>query len=235
MDKMKGSGYVASFIGHSPGKAQFVGIYSINGSKKITRKQYWNMQAYKELKKYSMEGYTIKDPRPSIYWFELELTEYYLDWKGKLIINWPPPELSWWRRAHKNTIPIHAIHEESILVESIPKWDEKIFTWDELSVIPSSWKNALAQWRGIYFIFDVSDSKGYVGSAYGKENIYGRWLGYSITGHGGNKFLKKRDPKNFRFSILQRVSPDLEPDKVIQIENTWKERLHTREYGLNDN
>ncbi len=91
------------------------------------------------------------------------------------------------------------------------------------------------EWRGIYFIYDESDGKGYVGSAYGKDNILGRWLSYKASGHGGNKQLCKRYPKNFRFSILQRVSPDMDADDVIRIEGTWKERLHTRDYGLNEN
>ena len=42
--------------------------------------------------------------------------------------------------------------------------------------------------------------------------------------------------KNSRFSILQRVSPDMEQADVIAVENSWKERLHKREpFGLNDN
>ncbi len=48
--------------------------------------------------------------------------------------------------------------------------------------------------------------------------------------------LRKRDPQHFRFTILQRVSPDMDSDDVIRLESTWKERLHTRmPYGLNDN
>ena len=80
-----------------------------------------------------------------------------------------------------------------------------------------------------------SNSKGYVGSAYGQENLLNRWLNYAVTGHGGNKQLRSRSPENFRFSILQRVSPDMDPDQVIQLEASWKERLHTRTFGLNDN
>jgi hypothetical protein len=38
------------------------------------------------------------------------------------------------------------------------------------------------------------------------------------------------------FTILQRVSPDMEAEDVIQLEATWKKRLHTRPpHGLNDN
>ncbi|HJY86402.1 MAG TPA: hypothetical protein VKE24_06145 [Candidatus Acidoferrales bacterium] len=33
---MGGSGYIASFIGHEPGKALFVGLYSIAGSRPLT-------------------------------------------------------------------------------------------------------------------------------------------------------------------------------------------------------
>jgi hypothetical protein len=40
---------------------------------------------------------------------------------------------------------------------------------------------------------------------------------------------RQRDPKKFRFTILQRVSPDMEQAEVIAVENSWKERLHTRE------
>ena len=84
-------------------------------------------------------------------------------------------------------------------------------------------------------IWDSSDGLAYVGSASGDTNILGRWEGYAATGHGGNKLLRERDPSLFRFTILQRVSPDLEIAEVIRLEATWKERLHTRERGLNEN
>lgn len=74
------------------------------------------------------------------------------------------------------------------------------------------------------------------GSVYGDMNIYGRWAQYAATGHGGNKLLMSRDPRSFHYSMLQRVSPDMVSADVINLESSWKERLHTREpYGLNDN
>jgi hypothetical protein len=116
------------------------------------------------------------------------------------------------------------------------KWNEIEFTWKELAVLPTRWKTALLQWRGIYYIFDTSDRKGYVGSAYGESNLLGRWLDYAISGHGGNRLLRHRDPQNFRFTILQRVSPDMGESEIVQLENSWKQRLHTRKpYGLNEN
>ena len=86
------------------------------------------------------------------------------------------------------------------------------------------------------FIHDLSDGKSYVGSAYGEENILQRWREYARSGHGGNKHLRGRDATNFRFAILQRLSPDLPDAEVIRAEATWKERLLSRwPSGLNDN
>ena len=236
MVRMIGEGYIASFIGHEPGKAVFIGLYSIDKTKPLTLKQYWQVPAYIEMKTFGMRGFTVDDGRQSILWFDLVLSELFASWKGKLVVDWPPPERSWWRRAHRNNIPILSILEESVLDAAMPEWDEINLSWEDLGVLPSRWKSRLSQWRGIYYIFDTSDAKGYVGSAYGEANLYGRWQNYAVRGHGGNKLLKQRDPRNFRFSILQRVSPDMNASDVIRLESSWKERLHTRQpFGLNEN
>jgi hypothetical protein len=236
MKRMAGSGYVASFIGHQPGNAVFIGLYAIRGDRSLSYDEYWEVPAYQEMKAFGMQGWTRDDSRTSIVWFDLELLAFYATWKGRLVVSWPPPERSWWRRAHRNDIPVFAILEDNLLVAAMPEWDEMVFSWEDLGILPSRWKAALAQWRGIYYIFDSSDRKGYVGSAYGKSNLFGRWLQYASQGHGGNRLLKQRDPSNFRFSILQRVSPDLEPREVVRLESAWKDRLHSRRpFGLNDN
>lgn len=241
MERMVGSGYVASFIGHEPGKALFIGLYSIGKTKPLTLKQYWQVPEYKMMKEaFGLRGFTGDKGRKNVLWFNLSLTDQFASWKGKLVVGWPPGML-WWRRAHRNEIPVLSILEESRLDAVMPEWDAINLSWEELKVLPSRWKAALKQWRGIYYIFDTSDGntsdgKGYVGAAYGKDNIYGRWLNYAARGHGGNKLLKQRDPRHFRFSILQRVSPDMSATDLLRIESSWKERLHTRKpFGLNDN
>jgi hypothetical protein len=181
-------------------------------------------------------GITGEWARESLLWSDLVLTDVYSPWKGKLIVNWPPPKRAWWRRASRNVIPIAAILQESAFEGAMPSWEAIDLGWEELKVLPIRWRAKLSEWRAIYFIFDTSDGKGYVGSAYGGKNLLGRWLNYGAIGHGGNRLLRQKDPKNFRFSILQRLSPDLEPADVVVVENSWKERLHTREpFGLKDN
>jgi hypothetical protein len=233
---MLGAKYVASFIAREPGKALFIGLYAMNGSKEMTYKGCSKLPLTVELTALGMRGFSGENVRPTIHWFDLALTDFYADWKGKLIVGWPGLERSWWRWADRNDFPVLAVLDESALGTRMPSWEEIVLTWEQLAVLPTNWRGKLSEWRAIYYIFDTSDGKGYVGSAYGEANLLGRWLGYAAVGHGGNRLLRVRNPKHFQFSILQRVSPDMDAADVIRLEGTWKERLHTRQpYGLNDN
>lgn len=236
MKTLSGEGYVASFVGLEPGKAHFVGLYSIGAFRPLSLKEYWEVPAYAVLKSHGMVGFTEAEGRPSVLWFDLQPVDFYPTWKGKLVVSWPPPERSWWRRAHRNEMTVLSVLEESAFAPATSGWDEISLTWDELGILPARLRAALSEWRGIYYIFDISDGKGYVGAAYGDSNLFGRWQHYAKSGHGDNRQLRHREPRNFRFTILQRVSPDMDKTDVIRLETTWKLRLHTRmPFGLNDN
>jgi hypothetical protein len=229
--QLKRADYLISCIGHRPRQALFIGLYKVNGHRPISKPEYWEIPRKPELQRLGLIG--ARD-FTSIELFDLELTPKYQEWKGKLILDWPPPALAWTRWANQKTeFPVKAILEESALDKEMPSWKELILTWQELHALPKLWINTLSQWRGIYFILDTANGKGYVGSAGGKYNLYGRWKNYADTGHGGNKRLLKRDPDKFLFSILERVSPDAEQTAVTILENNWQDRLHTREFGLN--
>lgn len=241
--KMKDAKYVASFIGLEKRKgtaeqtAVFVGLYKVGARRPLTHQEFWNVPAYQQLKEYGMRGF-VEDDRPSVLWFDLTITEFYNQWKGKLIVEWPRPPIKWWRVVGNAKFPIHAVLEDSILHQAIPDWRDCIWPWAELHTLPNEWRNALRQWRGVYYIFDQSDGKAYVGAAYGDDNILGRWEQYAASGHGGNVRLRDetRAASNFVFSILERVSPDMKPDDITDLEKNWKERLHTRvPFGLNEN
>jgi hypothetical protein len=227
--------YLASFIGQQGSKALFVGLYAVRGHRGIARAKFWRIPENRELQKLGMIGWAESDHRPSALWFTLKLTDVYRDWKGKLIIGWPPPEISWTRWAADNEFVVKSILEDSVLDKGMDPWNSLVLTWEALQHLPRSWVDVLKQWRGIYFILDGADGRGYVGSAYGNDNLYGRWSNYGASGDGGNKLLRKRDPAKFRFSILELVSPTMRQEEVIQCEKSWKDRLHTREFGLNAN
>ncbi|MBS1799577.1 MAG: GIY-YIG nuclease family protein [Acidobacteria bacterium] len=236
MLKLANKCHIASFLAYGAGKAIFVGLYVVTDSRPITLEQFWKIPEYQQLKEYGMQGFTAAEGRATIEQFDLEPLSFRSEWKGKLIIDWPGGERSWWRRAENNIFTVKAILENSAFDEAMPRWNDISLSWEELKVLPSRWKHSLREWRGIYYIHDSSDNKAYVGSASGSENLLGRWQNYAASGHGTNKLLRQRDPANFKFSILERVSPDMSSSDIVAQENSWKIRLSTRyPYGLNDN
>lgn len=223
--------HVAAFVVLEDGRVAFVGLYRNAGWSMMDNAAFKALEAHRELERFGMSGITDTEDTSQFKKFDLQLTETFSGWKGRLLIDWPPPPRSWYRWADRNSFEVRAILENSALNPPMPEWRELDLGWEELGVLPAQWRSALAQWRGIYQIYDQSDGMRYVGAAYGDENILGRWLNYAASGHGDNRLLKVRDPHHFRFSILERVSPDMEPDEVIRLEGTWKVRLHTRGAG----
>lgn len=225
--------WLASFIGHQPGSALFVGMYRVEGCRRISAKEYLRNPANRRLVELGS-----RPPRPgrTPLWFELKCADLLSEYKGRLVVGWPGIERSWWRRAERNCFPVEAIAEESLLVYRMPDPSDLVLSWARLSVLPSSWDAAISQWRGIYYIFDKASGMGYVGSASGSENMLGRWRNYAASGHGGNKLLKGCKPENLEFSILELLAASTDPKDVLALESKWKERLHTRApFGLNSN
>ena len=228
--------YVASFIRHKPGTALFVGLYEKKGMRPLTVDACMDAPPHRELMSLGMSGIKSTEGRERVIEFDLAQTAWHDNWRGRLVIRWPGLERSWYRWADRNVFEIDAIASENLFAPAMPAWTEFFLAWNELALLPASWCADLRNWRGIYLIIDQADGKQYVGSAYGAENILQRWREYARTGHGGNVLLRQRDPAQFRFSILQRTSPDLSDAEVIAIEKSWKDRLRSRSpYGLNEN
>lgn len=225
--------YVASFIGQDAGTATFAGFYKIGAWSTLDLADYNDFPGNAELMALGMSGRSAE--MPDCLAFELDPVCHFEDWVGRLTIQWPKPYQKWWRWGSSGSFQVLTIEAESRFVRGMPEWQDVVLTHAELQSLPASWKSALSQWRGIYFIYDASRQAGYVGSAYGSENIFGRWRDYARTGHGGNRELKSSAAGDLRFSILQRTSPDLDTEAVVALETSWKQRLHTREFGLNRN
>jgi hypothetical protein len=137
------------------------------------------------------------------------------------------------RLAEKLDAEIVELAAESVFVPPAPNWREFIVTGPEVRSLPRSWQVLLKEWRGIYLITDEADGQRYVGAAYGQENLLGRWIAHVAKDKGVTVQLRLRDPLSFRFSIIERVSPDMPAEDVIRLERTWMERLDTIQYGLN--
>lgn len=230
---MTKASYIVSFVGHEPRMAAFANIYRIGKSRRLDLEGYRRHPGNAELERLGMSGRA--EGKGDCLAFNLEPLDFLQEYSGRLTVRWPLPYQNWWRRGHTTELVVETIERDSLFAPNMPDWRELVLTHAELESLPSGWRAALAEWRGVYFIYDTGLRQAYVGSAYGADNIFGRWLEYSRTGHGGNIGLAGSASADLHFSILQRTSPDLEPDEVIRLETTWKQRLHTREFGLNRN
>jgi GIY-YIG catalytic domain-containing protein len=234
--KMRRAKYVASFIGLKKQQAVFIGLYKVGNHRAVTRETFWEVPEHEELRNYGHSGFGPADNRSSVLLFDLAPQTFYDKWKGKLVIDWPAPARQFARFANKAEFPVHAILEDSLLNQAMPPLDELVVSRAEFGGLPRSWVEKLKQCRGVYYIFYPSDRKGYVGSAYGEDNLYGRWS-YHVKVGGDSVQLRKRKLENFAFSILETLRLNAEQQEATEREGTWKKRLHTysKDGGLNEN
>lgn len=116
----------------------------------------------------------------------------------------------------------------------------------------TEWQSYLKARKGIYLITDVSNGKLYIGSAYGKDGIYGRWKTYMESGFDKNELENGKYPnkkfqeivkkkgigyiqQNFRYTLLETFTDEISDEDIINRESWWKKRLLTKEFGYNAN
>ena len=229
--------YILNFVGTQGTTGRFEGCYLVKGVR-------------------SMEGITlpesfpIKPEKPPVFYYDLEKTDIMSDYVERLLIDWGKGARNW---CHNGTTEKEIValmpHRNAQLVSKLTDFENMRLSFDELeSIIAapdfySDWVGALSTTYAIYLITDTVSGKQYVGSAYGKNGLYGRWSEYVNTRHGGNKKIKellKEDSERyhkFQFSILQILPKSLAVDNTsaIEIESLWKSKLNTIKFGLNDN
>ena len=150
-----------------------------------------------------------------------------------------------WHQKGTTEKPIVAIQADEKKVFS--GFENLILTYDELKeivenpTIYEAWHTALSSVNAIYLIVDQETGKQYVGSAYGKDGLLGRWSCYVNSLHGNNKLMKEmicaypESYHHFQFSILQILPKTATDDEVIQTESLYKKKLLTIPFGMNDN
>ncbi|EJQ92941.1 GIY-YIG nuclease family protein [Bacillus cereus] len=242
--------YVVSFLDFEEGKkAVFIGVYKVlgksNPKKFITDKHYdWMNPEYK---------------KGNEYYYQMEKVQGFEELEERIIINWSERTFHMWFAPLKKVKKVRK-RKQFDIIEIIPKGTIRRFpgfldfslTYNELKKIynnpdvNSTWCKMLSSVAGIYTILDKKTGKLYVGKAnayggIGKGGIWGRWESYAKTGHGGNKQLidlLENNPErkeDFLFSILRTLPKSITNDEILDIENIYKEKLGTREYGYNAN
>lgn len=175
--------------------------------------------------------------------YNLERIDLLKEYEGRLLIEWGKSALAWAQKG-TNEKPIVAIRDKKIF----SGYENAILTYEELREIVQdptayeSWHTALSTVNAVYLIVDRENGRKYVGSAYGKGGLLGRWTHYVKSLHGDNKLMKELlcdypdRYTHFQFSILQLLPKAVTPDEVIQTETLWKKKLLTYEpLGMNAN
>jgi hypothetical protein len=213
---------LASFV-VTPGKETlFTGLYLVEGES--------------ECPSGTIDPLTGETMPPSSLLYDISRDPRMMDLEGLIVIDWGAGARAWVQLAEnqdKRVIELRRTFTEP----RFPGFSEFMTTFDRLGEVPYSWIEVLRAVSGIYLITDTKTGKHYVGSAYGTDGLWGRFVTYFETGHGDNVELKKlaNSPSLMQLSILEVLPPSLTPDQVFAIEGRWKDKLRSREFGLNAN
>jgi len=185
---------------------------------------------------------------------EVEVGTFKKDLAGKLVVYHAKDYRPHVRRAEAIAESIEVVELRAREISNVvfTSYHEVRLNKDELDLVvkinDSEWVSALSSVLGIYVITDTSNGKLYVGSAgadtkrKGSGGIWSRWCDYSHDGHGGDVELRKvleeegiEHAKNFQYSILEILPPQLDAEQVKLREGHWKRVLASYRFGYNLN
>ena len=228
----KGYLYWAVFIGESGTYARLYSLYKVNGATADTPDTI-------------PDGYPISEQfdGQNMY-YDLQYMDLLQEYESKLIIDWGNSARMWHQ---KGTTEKPIISIESSARKPFIGYEKVLLTYNEPKEIVENttdyelWQTALSAINAVYLIVDMETGSQYVGSAYGKDGLLGRWRFYVDSLHGNNKLMKDlicNHPdrnKHFQFSILQILSKSTPDEEIIHAEALWKKKLCSVQFGMNDN
>ena len=166
--------------------------------------------------------------------YDLEVDKRLVDLQGKLFIEWGAATRVWVQRADTQNKPISEPRREFQEPE-FPGFLNFREPLSKVEKLPKIWVEILKNTVGVYLLTCPKTKEQYVGSACGEEGFWQRWMQYAVTGHGGNISLKSRERSDYQVSILEVAGSGSNTDEILKMESRWKEKLQSREMGLNKN
>jgi hypothetical protein len=207
---------LASFVVTPSNQTLFVGLYSVVGIGRAPP------GIVDPIGQHDVSGAQFYDIR-----FDQRLD----DLAGRLIIDWGDGFRAWVQRAGRRDKSVLEIKRE-ITDPQFPGFTGFCWDVDEIASIPLTWQEILKSVKGVYLLVCKETGRVYVGSAKGEESLWGRFVEYARTGHGGNVELKRRGHGSYQVTVLEVVNSDT---GIERIEAAWKKKLLSREFGLNEN
>jgi len=225
--------YLIAFMGKDQTKASFAGVWKVLGRTSEPDPKYVEGFPYENY--FTVTG--------DIY-YKLEPVPGYEDLIDRVIIDWGKATRSW-HQWLKNKPVIEVLPKGQ--VKPFPGYLDFVLSFEELTQMVNSsdanrtWHQMLKSVAGIYLITDTKTGLLYVGSAYGKDGILGRWQTYVQTGHGNNVLLREimasdaNRKQDLAFTILRTLPSTLTAKEVIVSEKLYKQKLGSIVHGLNMN
>lgn len=224
--------YWAVFISAGGTSCRLFACYKVNGFQSNTENV--APQGYPFPKSFDSQGA----------YFDLQQIDLLKDLEGRLVIDWGAAAISWHQKA---TIEKPVLAIQSSQKTEFAGYENICISFSTLkeivedSIVYENWHAALSSVYAIYLITDTKTGKQYIGSAYGKGGLLARWSCYIKTHHGNNQRMIKILDENpeqyqfFQFSILQILPKTITDDEVIELEGLYKDKLQTRQFGMNEN
>lgn len=248
-DFFKNKRYVLAFIADGKTYSRFVGCYEII-------KQYPASQAKR------LKGFPHSDfyDRPGHVYFEMILSDYMKDLIDRLVIDWGAGTIGYVQYSKealekKQVVSIYPDSKHVFPGYNRVVWDFR--TMQDYVTNESQYEeiaNALKEVYAVYLVVDSKTGRYYVGSAYGKDGLFGRWKTYATTkGSGGSgedegnkgvvEYLKENPDAylNFQYSILEIIhktgTDKRDVDATLEAEKIWKRKICSlgTAWGLNRN
>jgi hypothetical protein len=208
-------------------------VYTVDGHRPVTRADILDDEVFAaELELIETGEYTV-----------LSRVENFADLEGRIVVDWGKSAVSW--RQSLNNHPKRVIEVRAKgKIEEFLDYDNVLLNYHQLKEMIDN-PEANQEWHqmlsvnGIYLMTNNKTGQQYVGSAYGKHGILGRWNDYAKNGHGGNVRLQRLLDGNpsllfdMQYSILTTVASNKTPTEIVAIENFYKRKLGKSAVTLN--
>lgn len=212
---------LASFVVTEARKTVFVGLYRVGGVRTLPA------GSVDVLVRHDTSGH---------YKYDLQLVDQLADYRDRAVIDWGAGVRSWVQRAASQAKPIIEIAKQ--YEPRFPGFREFVRPVDDVPKLPNGWQQVLRSVKGVYLLVDLECGEQYVGSAKGAESLLGRWISYADGGDGGDVGLKaaaRKGRRHYQVSVLEVVDENTPDETIERIESYWKNKLLSRQFGLNRN
>lgn len=227
--------YVVSCIRDKKNKTIVQAVYEVKGHRPATKEDIPKHKYFN----YLLENNQIENEE----FTELSRVQTFEDLEQRIVIDWGKAAISWLQSLNNN--PKHVIEIRAKgKIEEFLNYDNVLLNYHQLKEMIDN-PEANQEWHqmlsvnGIYLMTNNKTGQQYVGSAYGKQGILGRWSDYAKNGHGGNVRLQRLLEANptllfdMQYSVLTTVASNKTPTEIIKIENFYKRKLGKSAVTLN--